>query len=115
MAPQSSPINYTPEELNAKYRMELEGEEMVTERRLAGMTKAEAQEAERRENAKRRNASTKKEKDEVQRRKHGGQVLGDAAQQTTREEDKRQFKSTLQPLCHKRGLPAAERGKKVKK
>ena len=103
-----------PEDLSAKYRLKLEGEERVKEMRLAGMMKAEAQEAERKENTKRRKAETENEKDEVQRRKHGGQGPGGTctAQQTTREEDKRQFKGTLQ---HTRGLPAAGRGREVRK
>ena len=69
--------------------------------------------AERKESSKMRKAEKKKEKDEVQLRKHGGQGLGGAARQTTREEDARQFRGTLQP--HKRGLPAAGRGTPVKK
>ena len=46
---------------------------------------------------------------------HGGQGLLSAARQTmaTKEEDERQFRGTLQP--RKKGLPAAERGKQVKK
>ena len=80
---------------------------------LAGMSKGQAQETERKENSKRRNAEKKKEKDEVQLRKHGGQGLRGAARQTTREEDARQFRGTLQP--RKRGLPAAGRGKQVRK
>lgn len=55
----------------------------------------------------------KKEKDEVELRKHGGQGLQGAARQTTKEEDERQFRGTLQP--RKKGLTAAGRGKQVKK
>ena len=50
-----------PEELSAKYRLKLEGEERVKERGLAGMTKVQAQEAERKEIDKRIKAETKKE------------------------------------------------------
>ena len=43
----------------------------------------------------------------------GSLGLGGTARQTTREEDARQFKGTLQP--HKKGLPAAGRWKPVRK
>ena len=87
----------------------------MKERILAGMTKEPAREAERNENSKRRNAEKKKENDEVELRKHRGQRLQGAARQTrtTKEGDVRQFRDTLQP--RKRGLPAAGRGKQVKK
>ena len=85
----------------------------MKERILAGMTKEQAQEAERNENSKRRKAEKKKEKDQVELRKHGGQGLQGAARQTTKEEDERQFRGTLQP--RKKGLTAAGRGKQVKK
>ena len=65
-----------PEDLSAKYRMRLEGEERVKGRRMAGMTKARAQDPERIANDKRRKAAAQKEKDEVQRREHGGRGLG---------------------------------------
>ena len=102
-----------PEDLSATYRLKLEGAERLKARILAGMKKGQAQEAERKASTKRRKAEKKKEKNEIQLRKHGGQGLGGAARQTTREEDARQFRGTLQPS--KRGLPAAGRGKSGKK
>ena len=102
-----------PEDLSVTYRLKLEGEDRVNARILAGMAKAQAQEAERNENSKRRKVGKKKEKNEVELRRHGGQGLLSAAQQTTKEEDERQFRGTLQP--REKGLPAAGRGKQVKK
>ena len=96
-----------PEDLSARYRLKLEGEDRVKARILAGMSNEQAQETERHENCKRRNSEKKKEKDEVQLREHGGKGLQGAARQTTREEDARQFRGVLQP--RKRGLPVAGR------
>ena len=100
------------EDLSAKYRMRLEGEERVRERVLAGMTREEAQKTVRKESAKQRKAAVRLDKDRVQHRQHG-QGLDGVAMRTTREENERQYGQALRP--HKRGLPAAGKGRKVKK
>ena len=86
-----------PEDLSVTYRLKLEGEDRMKARIIAGMTKAQAKETERDENRERTNTEKKKEKDEVELRRHGGEGLRGAARLTTREEDERQFRSTLRP------------------
>ena len=92
--------------------MRLEGEEQVMERVLAGMTQETANETERKGSAKQRKAAAQQDKDRVQYRQHG-QGLDGVVTRTTREEDERQYRQTLQP--HKRGLPAAGKWRKGKK
>ena len=77
---------------------------------LAGMTKAQAQEAERNGNSKRRKAEKKKEKDEVELRRHGGQGLMGAARRTTKEEDERQFRGTRRPRKKPAGTACSGEG-----
>ena len=100
------------EDLSAKYRMRLEGEERVRERVLAGMTREGAQEAVRKASAKQRKAAARHDKDRVQHRQHGRGLDG-VATRTTREENESQYGQALRP--HKRGLPAAGKERKVKK
>ena len=77
------------EDLSAKYRMRLEGEERVRERVLAGMTREEAQETVRKESAKQRKAAVRLDKDRVQHRQHG-QGRDGVAMRTTREGQERE-------------------------
>ena len=100
------------EDLSAKYRMRLEGEERVRERVLAGMAREEAHEAVRKASAKQRKAAARQDKDRVQHRQHGRGLDG-VATRTTREENESQYGQALRP--HKRGLPAAGKGRKGKK
>ena len=99
------------EDLSAKYRMRLEGEERVRERVLAGMTREKAKETERKASAKQRKVAARQDRDRVQYRQHG-QGLDGVATRTTREENESQYGRALRP--HKRGLPAAGEGRKKK-
>ena len=95
-----------PEDLSMTYRLKIEGEERVKERILAGMTKEQAQEAERNENSKRRKAEKKKDKDEVEFRKHRGQGLWGAAGRPPR----RRTRTSLEAHCSIERRDCLQRG-----
>ena len=82
------------EDLIAKCRMRLEGEEWVKERVLAGMTWEEVKAAEREPNIKprQRKVASQQDRDGVLRRQHG-QGLDGVVTRTTRKENERQSKA----------------------